>query len=94
MTYKIPTTHDAPMKFMLWELDQALMFMTGIVIGILADLMIPGLVIGLWLFRWYGRRKVGKHPMFVVHYIYWHLPSELIFPFPSLPPSCTREFIG
>jgi conjugal transfer pilus assembly protein TraL len=94
MDYEIPRTHDAPMKFIFWDFDQAMIFMTCIVFGILADLMVPGIVLGLLLGSWYGRRKVGKHPMFILHSIYWHLPSELLLPFPSLPPSCTREFIG
>ena len=53
-----------------------------------------GVVIGVWCARWYSKKKAGKHRMYVVHIMYWYLPSEIVFPFPSLPPSSTREFIG
>lgn len=94
MDYAIPRKHDEPAKLLLWEFDQALIFMIAIVFGILSDLMVPGVALGLWSARWYGRKKVGKHRMYVVHLMYWFLPSEWMFPFPSLPPSSTREFIG
>ncbi len=92
--YAIPSTHDDPPKLLLWEFDQALIFMIGMVFGILSDLMLLGIVASLWAARWYGQKKVGRHRMYVIHLIYWFLPSEWFFPFPSLPPSSTREFIG
>ena len=94
MDYAIPRIHDEPAKLLLWEFDQAMIFMIAIVFSILSSLLIPGVVCGIWLARWYGRKKIGKHRMFVVHLMYWFLPSEYAFPFPSLPPSSTREFIG
>lgn len=92
--HAIPRKHDEPAKLLLWEMDQALIFMVCIVFGILSDLLLPGVVLGVWGARAYGRVKAGKHRMFLVHLMYWFLPSEWIFPFPSLPPSSTREFIG
>lgn len=94
MDFAIPRKHDEPAKLLLWDFDQALIFMIAMVFGILADMLFVGVASGLWVSRWYAQRKAGKHRMFVVHLMYWFLPSEWIFPFPHLPPSSTREFIG
>lgn len=94
MDFTIPRTHDEPPKLLLWDFDQALVFMVAIVFGIMSDFLTLGVVIGIWVSRWYGRAKAGKHRMYVVHLMYWYLPSEWLFPIPSIPPSSTREFIG
>lgn len=94
MDADIPSKHDGPPKLLWWELDQAMVFMFGIVFGILSDFLLFGIAAGIWGMRWYGRKKAGKHRMYVVHLMYWYLPSEWLFSFPSLPPSSTREFIG
>ena len=94
MEYHIPSKHDEPPKMLWWEFDQAMIFMGGVVFGILSGYLFMGMVVGVWGVRWYGKKKAGKHRFYVVHIMYWFLPSELVFHFPSLPPSSTREFIG
>lgn len=94
MEHAIPNQHDDPPKLLLWEFDQALIFMIGLVFGIVAEMLLPGMVCSLLLARWYGQKKVGRHRMYVMHLLYWYLPSDWLMPFPSLPPSSTREFIG
>ena len=94
MDFAIPSKHDEPPKMLWWEFDQASIFMTGVVFGILSGFLVLGVVIGVWGVRWYGKKKAGKHRMYVMHLMYWFLPSELVFPCPALPPSSTREFIG
>lgn len=94
MDYDIPRKHDEPAKLLLWEFDQALIFMIAVVFGIVSEMLFLGVVVGIWGGRKYGKTKVGKHRMFVIHIMYWALPSEWTFPCPCLPPSSTREFIG
>lgn len=94
MEYPIPSKHDEPPKMLWWEFDQAMIFMGGTVFGILSGFLFMGVVVGVWGVRWYGKKKAGRHKFYVVHIMYWFLPSEWVFPFPSLPPSSTREFIG
>ncbi|NHZ99063.1 type IV conjugative transfer system protein TraL [Massilia sp. CCM 8734] len=94
MDFPIPSKHDAPPKMLWWEFDQAMIFMGGTVFGILSGFLFLGVVVGVWGVRWYGKKKAGKHKFYVVHIMYWFLPSEWVFSFPSLPPSSTREFIG
>lgn len=94
MDFAIPNKHDEPPKMLWWDFDQTIIFMIGVVFGILSGFLLLGVVIGVWCARWYSKKKAGKHRMYVVHIMYWYLPSEIVFPFPSLPPSSTREFIG
>ncbi|KQQ44671.1 hypothetical protein ASF61_21320 [Duganella sp. Leaf126] len=94
MDFAIPTKHDEPPKMLWWDFDQTIIFMIGVVFGILSGFLLLGVVIGVWCARWYSKKKAGKHRMYVVHIMYWYLPSEIVFPFPSLPPSSAREFIG
>jgi conjugal transfer pilus assembly protein TraL len=94
MDFAIPSKHDEPAKLLMWEFDQALIFMIGVVFGILSGFVFAGVALGVWIAHWYSKKKANKHRMFIVHLMYWYLPSELTFPFPSLPPSSTREFIG
>lgn len=94
MDFSIPLTHDDPPKMLLWDFDLAIIFMVGVVFGIISGFLLMGVVVGVWGARWYSKKKAGKHKMYVVHVMYWFLPSELVFPFPTLPPSSTREFIG
>jgi conjugal transfer pilus assembly protein TraL len=94
MEHAIPNQHDDPPKLLLWDFDQAMIVMIGMTFGIVAEMLLAGIVCSLLVARWYGQKKVGRHRMFVLHLMYWYLPSDLLMPFPSLPPSSTREFIG
>lgn len=93
MNFLVPNGHDAPPKLLLWDFDQALIVMTGFVAGVVSGFLLAGIVGSVFLAREYTKKKVGRHRMFVMHLVYWHLPSQVI-PFPALPPSATREFIG
>ncbi|WP_308925844.1 type IV conjugative transfer system protein TraL [Janthinobacterium sp. J1-1] len=94
MDFAIPSKHDEPPKMLWWDFDQATIFMLFVVFGILSGFLFLGVVIGVWTARWYSKKKAGKHRYYVVHILYWYLPSQIIFPFPPLPPSSIREFIG
>lgn len=94
MDYAIPRTHDAPMKWLMWDFDQCMVVGIGFAFGLLTELILPGIALGLLGARWYGKKKAGQHRNFVLHLMYWYLPSEWLFPFPFMPPSSTREFIG
>jgi conjugal transfer pilus assembly protein TraL len=92
--YQIPRRHDDPPKLLLWDFDQALIFMLFLVMGLLSDMLVSSFVLGILAAKKYSRIKAGKHRMFLIHLMYWHLPSEMILGIKALPPSATREFIG
>lgn len=92
--YAIPRKHDEPAKLLLWDFDEALLFMIFVCFGIVSGFLLFSIILGLWAARIYSRKKAGKHRMYVVHLMYWYLPDELTPKSATLPPSCTREFIG
>ncbi|TWI69286.1 conjugal transfer pilus assembly protein TraL [Pseudoduganella lurida] len=94
MDYAIPQLHDGPPKLLWWDFDQGLVFMVAILFGILSDLMLFGVAVGVIAARWYGRHKSRKHRMYIAHLMYWFLPGDWLLPCPQLPPSSVRQFIG
>lgn len=93
LKYGIPRTLDDAAKFLWWDIDQALLVFTFIVLGMLVDSMMGGIITGILMGWSYGKMKSGKHKAFAIHAMYWYLPSEFMS-FKRTPPSHHREFIG
>src|SRR5262245_61353186 len=55
--------------------------------------IVIGAVVATVVGRWAGRLKADKHPAFMTHWMYWHLP-DCVVPLKSTPPSCYRRMIG
>lgn len=87
----IPRHLDDPPRFLFWDLDEAILFMLALILGILVDLLFVGAAAGVALVVAYGRAKSGRHHAFALHLLYWHLP--VTFGFRRTPPSCIREYI-
>lgn len=87
----IPRHLDDPPRFLFWDLDEAILFMLALILGILVDLLFVGAAAGVVLIVAYGRAKSGRHRAFALHLLYWHLPITLGFR--RTPPSCIREYI-
>ena len=89
---RIPRRLDDPPRIFLWEMDVFMVWSGGVFIGIMAGYMLTGIGIGVG-FGWaYSKLKSGKHPGFLVHLAYWHLPSG--FSLRRAPPSAERRFYG
>jgi conjugal transfer pilus assembly protein TraL len=87
----IPRHLDDPPRFLFWDLDEAILFMLALILGIMVDLLFVGAAIGVTFVVAYGRAKSGRHHAFALHLLYWHLPVTLGFR--RTPPSCIREYI-
>jgi conjugal transfer pilus assembly protein TraL len=87
----IPRHLDDPPRFLFWDLDEAILFMLALVLGLMLDLVFPGVAAGLALALAYGRAKSGRHRAFALHLAYWYLPVTLGFQ--RTPPSCVRVFV-
>lgn len=87
----IPQHLDDPPRFLFWDLDEAILFMLALILGIMVDLLFVGAATGVALVVAYGRAKSGRHHAFALHLLYWHLPVTLGFR--RTPPSWIREFI-
>lgn len=90
----IPKSLDAQERFLWWEMDQAIVAIMLIGMGVVAGSMLLGIVLGSLAAWQYGRLKAGKHPKFAVHALYWWLPSGLFVKPHATPPSDQRYFLG
>lgn len=89
---EIPTRLDDPPKFLWWDFDVAMLFMTFLVFGVLTGWVMTFVAIGLVLALIYRKAKFGKHKAFGMHLMYWYLPINLGMKI--TPPSSIREFVG
>ena len=87
----IPQHLDDPPRFLFWDLDEAILFMLALILGLTVDLLFVGAATGVALVVAYGRAKSGRHRAFALHLMYWHLPVTLGFR--RTPPSWIREYI-
>lgn len=87
----IPQHLDDPPRFLFWDLDEAILFMLALVLGLMVDLVFFGGATGVALVLAYGKAKSGRHRAYALHLMYWHLPVTLGFR--RTPPSWIREFI-
>jgi conjugal transfer pilus assembly protein TraL len=90
----IPRSLDAGERFLWWEMDQAIIAITLIGIGVISGSMLFGIIVGCLSAWQYGRIKAGKHPRFAVHALYWWLPSRLFVKTYVTPRSDQRYFLG
>ncbi len=87
----IPQHLDDPPRFLFWDLDEAILFMLALILGLMVDLVFVGGATGVALVLAYGKAKSGRHRAYALHLMYWHLPVTLGFR--RTPPSWIREFI-
>lgn len=90
----IPRTLDKQEKFLLWDIDQFIIAILLIGVGVTIGALISGMVAGSVAAWQYGRLKAGKHPKFATHSLYWWLPSGLFVKTAVTPPSYRRYFLG
>ncbi|MBX3630303.1 MAG: type IV conjugative transfer system protein TraL [Nitrosomonas sp.] len=90
----IPASLDTRERFLWWEIDQLVLMVMLTAIGIVADAMFFGALIGTVMAWQYGRLKAGKHPNFAIHTLYWWLPSRFFVKTRTTPPSSQRYFLG
>ncbi len=90
----IPRTLDKQEQFLLWDIDQFIVAVLLIGIGVSLGMMIGGIVCGSAAAWQYGKLKAGKHAKFAVHSLYWWMPSSMIVKTAVTPPSYQRYFLG
>lgn len=88
----IPRRLDDPPKFLFWDFDVALLFMSGAFFGILSNYMLVGMALGGVMAWAYGRMKSGKQKGYLMHLAYWYMPAG--FALRRVPKSAKRVFYG
>ena len=84
--------NDAPRMFW-WDLDVSLLVLAAALAGMISGLFVSGFAVGMLLASAYGRAKAGKHPAFLLHLLYWHVPAA-VTGLKRTPPSHLREMVG
>lgn len=93
----IPRRLDDQWKLGFWDLDVALPFTAGLLLGYLSGTKLSFavcVVAGWFTSRWIARIKADKHPAFAIHWLYWHLPTNPITAMRATPPSHLRRMVG
>jgi|SRR5450830_1649966 len=93
----IPRRLDDQWKLGLWDLDVASPVLVGGFLGFVIGTKVGFCLLtclGLYVARWLGRKKSDKHPAFVMHWLYWHLPVTAVTSLRATPPSCLRRMVG
>jgi conjugal transfer pilus assembly protein TraL len=88
----IPQTLDDPPKILFWDMDQAMVFILMIGVGIAVSSTFTFAIVGTVAAYFFGKAKSGKHRGFAKHLIYWFTPATLGMR--RTPPSYIREYLG
>ena len=68
------TKLNRPMKAFFWDLDQAMIAVAFIGMGIITRLMAPFFALGIFLAHRWQKLKGGRSHYFLIHAAFWFLP--------------------
>lgn len=90
----LPRYLDEPERFLCWTVDEAIVMVLPMVLGLLWHVSGTGLFLGFMAFFAYQHIKNRTEGFFTLYgFCYWHLPNGLT-PWRLLAPSWVREVIG
>ncbi len=93
----IPRRLDDQWKVGLWDMDVAIPWLLTFAIFYTALGGMLGILLGAAGSTFVGiqasKLKADRHPAFVMHWAYWHLPAFIV-QFHRTPPSHHRRMIG
>lgn len=89
--YAVPRLLDLPPKVLFWDADVAAAALLGIAIGVAVGYPFTCSIVGLAAAAALQRMRRGRHPGYMLHVLYWHLPARL---FRRWCPSSKRQFCG
>jgi len=93
--YRVLTSMDNPMRVFVWNIDQVLVALVPLLVGILLSsvlVMLSGILFGFI----YSRLRCSSNRGDLVSLLYWHLPSRALKKrgfFVHLPDSHERDLI-
>ena len=91
--YHLPRYLDEPFRFMIWTLDECVVFGIPFVIATFyLDAVISGLIVGGSLLLCLRKLKGDAGHTFLYQWAYWHLPP--ILRFKKMPLSYQRFYRG
>lgn len=92
-SHYIPASLDAPARFALLTMDEAVLFFTPLlVLGFLCNALLTGFLLGAVGVMVLKKLKGGRGHYYALHWLYWHYPTLLRLKF--TPSSSDRDYIG
>jgi len=89
--YQIPKRLDEPERLAFWTLDEALVLIAPIGIGMIAGWMATGVVLGVGFYLALRKLKGNGSANLARFVLYWFLPP--VFGFRVTPPSAVRRYV-
>lgn len=86
---RVPRYIDDQPKIFFWDLDIFILFACCVFMGIITDLLLPGIILGICLGYAFAKIKAGKPDSYLYHALYWNGFLKLR----NIPPSYMRRFI-
>ncbi len=90
---QVPRSLDEMPRMLLLDAYQAMLLLSMLGLGIVCGYILAGSLAGVAAAYAYGRLKAGRHPQFLMHLAYWHLPPRIIR-LERTPPSHFRLYSG
>jgi conjugal transfer pilus assembly protein TraL len=90
--YYIPRRLNDPPRLFFWDMDVAIVFLSALMLGLLANAPSLGIVGAVISGYYFGKAKSGRHPAYTIHIAYWYSPVASSMN--VLPPSYLREMNG
>lgn len=72
MQHQLPRTIDEPPYLMFWRVDDAMMPIVGVILGIVSEWMLLCVGIGFVMSYVYQRVRLGRPEKFAEHTLYWY----------------------
>lgn len=90
--YYIPKNLDEPPRWLFWSMDEAIILLCPIGMGIILGFTFWGFLLGVGAFLGWKRIKGNDQANLIIYMIYWYFPSVLI-KLKYTPPSYNRMFL-
>jgi conjugal transfer pilus assembly protein TraL len=93
-TLVLPRYLDEPERFLCWTVDEAVVMLMPMVVGLLLHHSGVGSLLGIGLFALYHHIKTRSHGFYTLKgFLYWHgfLPAGR---WHAMPPAWLREVMG
>lgn len=90
--YYIPKYLDEPTKLIIFTIDELVILVIPILIGLFTDKLLLGLTMGFGLMSLLKKLKGEEGHYFIYHLLYWYVPQ--LVKLKSTPPSYIRDILG
>lgn len=92
--FYVPKYLDAPERYLFWTVDEAIILLAPVVVGLMAGQMLVGLLLGPLFLMGLKKLKGSQGEKALQHAFYWYFQPLWGHGLRVTPPSYIREYIG